>query len=65
MIGHESQTYDGINTTFNEQADRNELADNNLYENCYAYILRENIVICRDDWDSFETSYDFKKHPLI
>ena len=49
VIGHESQTYDGINTTFNEQADRNELADNNLYENCYAYILRENIVISQAD----------------
>lgn len=49
VIGHESQTYDGINTTFNEQADRNELADNNLYENCYAYILRENIVISQVD----------------
>jgi hypothetical protein len=28
-------------------------------------LVRENIHICRDDWDSFETSYDFKRHPLI
>ena len=24
-----------------------------------------NIQISKDDWDSFETSWDFKKHPLI
>ena len=23
-----------------------------------------NIKICKNDWDSFETSWDFKKHPL-
>jgi hypothetical protein len=23
------------------------------------------IKICRDDWDSFEESWDFKKHPLL
>lgn len=28
-------------------------------------LIRENIDLCRDDWDSFETSYNFKKHPLI
>lgn len=31
--------------TFNEAADRKELSDNNLYANCYSYILRSNIVI--------------------
>ena len=31
--------------TFNEDADRKELSDNNLYANCYQYILRSNIVI--------------------
>lgn len=24
-----------------------------------------NIIMCKDDWDSFETSWDFKKHPLV
>ena len=24
-----------------------------------------NISNCRDDWDAFETSWDFKKHPLV
>ena len=28
-------------------------------------IVNSNIVISREDWDSFETSWDFKKHPLI
>lgn len=26
---------------------------------------KENIFISKDDWDSFETSWDFKVHPLI
>lgn len=25
----------------------------------------ENIEMCRDDWDSFETSWDFKEHPFV
>lgn len=25
----------------------------------------KNIKISKDDWDSFETSWDFKKHPLV
>ncbi|MGG1640413.1 BREX-1 system adenine-specific DNA-methyltransferase PglX [Paenibacillus sp. NRS-1782] len=28
-------------------------------------IVRENIEISQIDWDNFETSWDFKKHPLI
>ncbi len=28
-------------------------------------IVNENIIISRQDWDSFETSWDFKKHPLL
>jgi len=28
-------------------------------------IAKENISISRTDWDSFETSWDFKKHPLL
>lgn len=45
IIGHEYNTWDGINMTFNEDADRKQLNDNNLYENCYTYILRSNIII--------------------
>jgi hypothetical protein len=45
IIGYESQTADGINFTFNEQADRTILADNGLYENMYSNILRSNLII--------------------
>ena len=28
-------------------------------------IANENINICKDEWDDYENSWDFKKHPLI
>lgn len=28
-------------------------------------LSKENVEISKTDWDSFETSWDFKKHPLI
>ena len=28
-------------------------------------IVQNNIDLGKQDWDSFETSWDFKKHPLI
>ena len=28
-------------------------------------IVTENIKISKDDWDSFETSWDFEQHPLL
>lgn len=28
-------------------------------------IVKKNIEISKDDWDSFETSWDFVKHPLL
>lgn len=49
IIGKEYISWDGINMTFNEAADRKELSDNNLYENCYEYILRSNIIISQID----------------
>ena len=45
IIGYESTSYNGINMTFNEQADRTILSDNNLYENMYSFILRMNLVL--------------------
>lgn len=45
IIGYENLSADGINFTFNEQADRTLLADNNLYENMYSNILRSNLII--------------------
>lgn len=28
-------------------------------------LVKQNISLSKSDWDSFETSWDFKKHPLI
>ena len=28
-------------------------------------VAEENIALCREDWDSFETSRDFQRHPLL
>lgn len=28
-------------------------------------LVQENIQLCKEDWDSFETSWNFKKHPLL
>ena len=28
-------------------------------------LCKENIDCAKIDWDSFETSWDFKKHPLV
>lgn len=28
-------------------------------------LVRENISISKDDWDAFETSWDFQRHPLV
>lgn len=28
-------------------------------------IVQRNVKLSKEDWDSFETSWDFKKHPLI
>ena len=28
-------------------------------------IVNDNLCLSKEDWDSFETSWDFKKHPLV
>ena len=28
-------------------------------------IVQTNVEICKNDWDSFETSWDFQRHPLV
>lgn len=28
-------------------------------------LAKENSALSKEDWDSFETSWDFEKHPLI
>lgn len=37
------------------------MSDNNNVES----IVKENIELAKDEWDSFEISWDFKQHPLI
>ena len=34
-------------------------------KNCVAEEAEENVSLSKSDWDSFETSWDFKRHPLI
>ena len=58
VLGYESNSSDGINFTFNEQADRTIISDNNLYENMYSFILRSNLVI--DNIDDAIGSADLK-----
>lgn len=36
-----------------------------ISNNKFIEIVRENIDISKTDWDSFETSWDFKKNPLL
>jgi len=35
------------------------------HERIVENIVKDNIDNCRKDWDEFETSWDFKKHPLV
>ena len=35
------------------------------HSNLINKIVDDTILMSKDDWDSFETSWDFKKHPLI
>ncbi|MTI67136.1 MAG: BREX-1 system adenine-specific DNA-methyltransferase PglX [Firmicutes bacterium] len=42
------------------------LSINNVeIKNIIDRLTDECVMICRKDWDSFETSWDFKKHPLL
>lgn len=34
-------------------------------ENTVTTLAKENVKTSKEDWDSFETSWDFKRHPLI
>lgn len=36
-----------------------------LYRETVEKLVENNIRLCKDDWDAFETSWDFKKHPLV
>lgn len=57
-----------VNPTINVQAiDISQLPiqEFNCYEDIIEIRSKENVKLAIKDWDSFETSWDFKKHPLI
>lgn len=37
----------------------------NLSKSTVSDIVKENVDMCKKDWDSFETSWDFEGHPLV
>ena len=37
----------------------------NAKHDCVLELARNNISLCQRDWDSFETSWDFTRHPFI
>lgn len=39
--------------------------ENKSYYDKIENLVKHNLVISQDDWDSFETSWDFKHHPLL
>ncbi len=41
------------------------IIDDEGYHDKVVGLVNENIEIARGDWDSFETSWDFAKHPLV
>lgn len=38
---------------------------NENFKDKISYLVNQNIEISKEDWDSFETSWDFTTHPLI
>jgi len=57
-----------INPTINCQVDdiqRTPLLIDNEKSNYVKELSIENTVLSKTDWDSFETSWDFKRHPLV
>ena len=40
------------------------ISDAILHDDSIGKIVEENISLSKDDWDVFETSWDFKRHPL-
>jgi type II restriction/modification system DNA methylase subunit YeeA len=41
------------------------LCESKEYDSNITSLADSNILLSKADWDSFETSWDFKKHPLI
>lgn len=45
--------------------DYGNLPYNDWNEPAISETSKQNIDLCKKDWDSFETSWDFKRHPLV
>ncbi len=59
---------DLLNPTLNFQAGdigRLPLIEDLDHKETISKIVKDNVKYASNDWDSFETSWDFKKHPLI
>lgn len=41
------------------------ILDNSEENTSISNLVLQNVTISKSDWDSYETSWDFKKHPLI
>jgi len=57
-----------VNPTINVQAvdiSKLPLIINDIAKDTIIRYVEDNIDISKKDWDSFETSWDFKKHPLL
>lgn len=57
-----------VNPTINVQAvdiSKLPLVINDIAKDTIIRYVEDNIDISKKDWDSFETSWDFKKHPLL
>ncbi|URN84940.1 BREX-1 system adenine-specific DNA-methyltransferase PglX [Acetobacterium wieringae] len=54
-----------LNPTMNKQLyDLNRIAVLLPTED-FRLVIKSTLTFCQDDWDSFETSWDFKRHPLL
>lgn len=38
---------------------------NHSHKEAVEWLTRSNVELCKEDWDSFEVSREFKKHPLV
>lgn len=57
-----------INPTINVQAvdlEKLPIIYSKEYEGPIIDLVKENIKLSKDDWDSYERSWDFKAHPLV
>lgn len=41
------------------------IPDSDEVENHVKELVKDNIDSCKTDWDYYEVSWDFEKHPLI